>query len=92
MVLSNAERQARFRQRKIEEARTRIDRYRADRDAALEVIRKIDNGWSFSCAQGNEPMRDYTQEYRAEKEREAKMYEEFAAMWQKDIDADTKSR
>lgn len=86
MVLSNAERQARFRKRKEAEALARIERYRVARDAALEVIRKIDSGWRFSCAEGNQPMTDYTAQYRAEKEREAKMYEDFAAMWEKDIE------
>lgn len=85
MVLSNAERQARFRQRKSELAQAQINRYRARIDAALEWIAKIDAGQRHYTATGLEPLRDYTDELRAEKVAEVEMFENLIKVWAKDL-------
>lgn len=87
MVLSNAERQARFRARKRQDALDRIARYERDREQALDWVRRIDSGWRHYCAEGSAPLRDYTNELRAEKVREAALYEEFIALWRRDAEA-----
>ena len=84
MVLSNAERQARFRERQKLHAQEQIARYIARRDSALEWISNIDAGQRHFMARGNEPLRDYTDELRAEKVAEAQMFENLMKIWAKD--------
>ena len=81
MALSTAERQARYRARKRSEDIARVERYKECREKARDWIRKVDSGWQFLSATGNEDWHDYTQELREDKEREIRFYDELIAMY-----------
>ena len=83
MVLTNAQRQALYRERRKAEALGHINRYGEKIARAREAIARIDAGMTHHTASGNEPMRDCTAEYRAEKEDQIKMYEGFARIWER---------
>lgn len=83
MVLSNAERQARFRQRRKDQLQESIDRCLAQRDAALAWVSEIDGGQKHYSAVGASGMREYTDELRAEKVAEAEAFENMANVLRK---------
>jgi hypothetical protein len=84
MIMTNAERQRRFRERQRDEARARIIKYQAAIDTAQEWVRKIDAGWRFERAAGNASMSDCTDEIRADKLAEVERYRELIQLWSKD--------
>ena len=98
MVLSNKERQARYREglkaraalRPTTEAdrdfaRKRIASYEAQLATARAAIARIDKGMTFHSASGREPMRDVTAEYRADQERRVELFEDLIRLWGQDL-------
>lgn len=84
MVLSNAERQARYRARRREDALECISRYEASRAKALAWIARIDGGVRHYEAEGNAPWRDCTDELREEQVRHVEMFTRLIEMYRRD--------
>lgn len=84
MGLTNAERQARLREKRKAEALQRINECGRLRDKALVYVAMIDMGQRYYTAKGDRELCDYTDELRAEKLNEARQYQEFIHIWRRD--------
>lgn len=99
MVLTNKERQARYREnlkakaaaaRPLTEAdrdfaRKRIASYRKEQSSARAAVARIEGGMRFFSASSDEPMRDVTAEYRADQERRIEMFDDLIRIWSQDL-------
>ena len=100
MVLTNREKQARYRNalkmaRSLrpltaadrEFARQRIAFYSSEKSIAQRAIQRIDEGMTFHEATLERPtMHDVTDQYRADQERRIEMFDDLIRVWSRDLD------
>ena len=101
MVLSNKERQRRYREGLkaraalapvlTEEgqkfARARIAHYLRESARVASVLAMIGQGMRHSSAMGSEPLRDDTEDFQAEMEQRMKMLDDVVNQWARDLEA-----
>jgi hypothetical protein len=100
MVLSNKERQRRYRESLKARAalapvltedgqnfaRARIAHYLRERTRVAAVLAMLNRGMRHSSAMGSEPLRDDTEEFGAEMERRITMLYDVISRWARDLE------
>jgi hypothetical protein len=100
MVLSNKERQRRYREGLKARAalapvltedgqnfaRARIAHYISERSRVAAVLAMLNRGMRHSSAMGSEPLRDDTEEFGAEMEHRITMLDDVISQWARDLE------